>query len=56
MSNYILLKMRILDLNCYLNNQRVERGDKRIRTTDIRRAKAALYQLSYIPRYSHKSF
>ena len=51
MSHYIWLKMTILDFNGYLKNQRVERGDKRIRTADIRRAKAALYQLSYIPRY-----
>ena len=26
-------------------------GDKRIRTADICRAKAALYQLSYIPNF-----
>ena len=30
-------------------------GDKRIRTADICRAKAALYQLSYTPIYQQKA-
>ena len=31
-------------------------GDKRIRTADICRAKAALYQLSYTPIYNFVTF